>query len=88
MSAKGQVIKFHGTGEGFGGDDSTVVRGTATVGDVGVTGKPTWDCDYTDLRDSECDIDTHQFSFRVECGLSDLAWQISETTNANVELDF
>ena len=87
MSAKGQVIKFHGTGEGFDGDNIVKVRGTATVDDVGVTGKPEWVVDIR-IEPSPSDPDGLIVGGVVECGLSELPEILSGMTRSNIELDF
>ena len=86
MSAKGQTIEFHGTGEGFGGDDTVTVRGTATMEDVGVTGKPEWVIDIR-IEPSAGDPDGLTVDGVVECGLSDLPEILSAMTKSNIELD-
>ena len=88
MIEKGQAINFHGTGEGFGGDDSIVLRGTATKGDVGSTGNPVWRVEirYEPRLPDECgDL---KLPLVVECSLPDIWNVLCEKTGTNIEFDF
>ena len=84
--AKG--ISIHFTGREAAGSATICIEGTATSGDVGVTGKPIWDVAYEDYRNPKGDIKTHNYSMQLECGLSDLPEVLSENMGSNVKLDF
>ena len=68
--AKGISIPFKGRDCGI-----VCIEGTATSGDVGVTGKPIW----------EGRADDHEFA--IECGLADLASAICNRLRVRIDLD-
>ena len=76
--AKGISIPFKGRDYGI-----ICIEGTATSGDVGVTGKPIWDVAYEDSRKPEGDIKTLQ----LECGFGDLASAICNRLRVRIDID-